>query len=226
MFVTVNGYDNAPGRPINDMYDGTYRVREGAWYGWPDFTANFDPVTSAKYKATSSTVATIYINGERRPREICFLIDHEASGLKQPDTDLIFALHEVNSSPSKPDIAPEGWGDYANYLMVPEYGDFEWITNPMRDKFAGSRVVALSADSAGQQTVEAFVQNEKLGPGSAQGTHGEGIERPYDVKFGPDGAMYIVDFSSHRVSLQRIAQGHFPVEFDRNTGMIWKVVRQ
>ncbi|MBW3634861.1 MAG: sugar dehydrogenase [Armatimonadetes bacterium] len=226
MFVAINGYDNAPGRPIPDMHDGTYRVQEGAWYGWPDFTASFDPVTSSKYKATSSTVAPVYINGERRPREICFLIDHEASGLQQPDTSLILGLHEVNSSPSKPDVAPDSWEDYADYLMVPEYGDFAWITNPLRDKYAGCRVVGLSTDGSGQQTVTPFIQNEKPGPASEQGIHGEGIERPYDVKFGPDGAMYIVDFSSHRVNLHRIAEGHFPVEFDRKTGMIWKVSRQ
>ena len=226
MFAAINGYDNSPGRPINDIYDGTYRVREGHWYGWPDFTANFDPVTSPKYKASSAAIAPIYINGERRPRETCFLIDHEASGLKQPDKELIFGLHEVNSSPSKPDIAPEGWGDFANHLMVPEYGDFQWLSNPTRDQYAGCRVVALDANYLLEQTIEPFVQNEKPGPASEQGRHGEGIERPYDVKFGPDGAMYIVDFGSHRVNLQRIAEGHVPVEFDHGTGIIWKVTRQ
>ncbi len=226
MFAAVNGYDNAPGRPIADMYDGTYRVREGHWYGWPDFTANFDPVTSPKYKAASGAIAPIYIDGERRPREICFLIDHEASGLKQPDKELVFGLHEVNSSPSKPDIAPDHWGDFANHLMVPEYGDFAWITNPIRDQYAGCRVVALDANYLLEQSVEPFVQNEKLGPASEQGRLGEGIERPYDVKFGPDGAMYIVDFGSHRVNLQRIAEGHFPVQFEHGTGTVWRVVRQ
>lgn len=53
MFVAENGYDNAPGRPIPDNYDATYRVREGAWYGWPDFTANMAPVTSPKYTRCS-----------------------------------------------------------------------------------------------------------------------------------------------------------------------------
>lgn len=226
LFVSVNGYDNAPGRPINDFHDGTYRVRQGHWYGWPDFTANFDPVTSPKYKASSSAVAPIFINGERRPKETCFLIDHAASGLQPPDKDLIFGLHEVNSSPSKPDVAPDGWGDYGNHLMVPEYGDFEWITNPMRDQHAGSRIVALDTDYKGEQTLHAFVQNEQPGPATAQGKHGEGLERPYDVKFGPDGAMYIVDFGSHRVNLQRIAEGHFPVQFDQGRGIIWRVTRQ
>lgn len=225
MFIAVNGYDNAAGRPINDYHDGTYRVKEGAWYGWPDFAANLDPVTDAKFKPNSSAIPPTYKGRERVNKELHFLIDHEASGLEQPDKSLILGLHEVNSSPSKPDIAPENWGEYADHLFVPEYGDFQWITNPLRDKFAGNRIAVISTNGNGEQDVKPFIQNDKAGPASQQGQLGEGIERPYDVKFGPDGAMYIVDFGSHRTSLKRIADGHFPVEFDRETGMIWKVTK-
>lgn len=157
--------------------------------------------------------------------ELHLLIDHEASGLEQPDKSLILALDEVNSSPSKPDVAPASWGEFADQLFIPEYGDFQWITNPMRDKFAGSRIARVETSGSGENTLHPFIQNEKVGPGSQQGKLGEGIERPYDVKFGPDGAMYIVDFGSHRTSLKRIADGHFPIEFDRETGMVWRVVK-
>jgi hypothetical protein len=75
-------------------------------YCWPDFTANFDPVTDEKYRPVKSTIAPVYIDGKRQERKIYFLIENEASGLKQPDKSLILGLHEVNSSPSKPDIAP------------------------------------------------------------------------------------------------------------------------
>lgn len=223
LFASVNGYDNAPGRPILDNHDGTYRVREGAWYGWPDFSANFEPVTDAKYKPSASTVAPVFINGERHARELQFLIDHEASGLEQPDKSLILGLHEVNSSPSKLDVAPASWGDYADHLFVTEFGDMEWITNPMRDKPTGSRIVVMKTTGTGEHTIRPFVQNEQVGPGSTQGKLGEGIERPYDVKFGPDGAMYIVDFGSLRVNLHNIAKGKFPVQFDTGTGMVWRV---
>ena len=223
MFVAENGYDNAPGRPIVDNYDATYRVREGAWYGWPDFTANMDPVTSPKYQPTNSTIAPPYIDGERQPQELSFLIDHEASGLEQPDKSLVAGLHEVNASPSKPDIAPPSWGEYAGQLFIPEYGDLSWTTNPLRDKPAGCRIAVIDTDGEGRQDVRAFVQNAKPGPASKQGRVGEGLERPYDVKFGPDGAMYIVDFGVQRINRARIAQGHLPVEWDRGTGMVWRV---
>lgn len=226
LFLAENGYDNAAGRPINDYHDATYRVKEGEWYGWPDFAANMDPVTDAKFKPSSSAIPPTYRGKEERvAKEIHFLIDHKASGLKQPDKSLVLGLHEVNSSPSKPDIAPDSWGDYKDHLFVPEYGDFQWITNPMRDKFAGNRIAAIGTDGDGEQDVKPFIQNEKTGPASQQGKPGEGIERPYDVKFGPDGSMYIVDFGSHRPSLKRIAKGHFPIEFDRESGVLWKVTK-
>ena len=102
-----NGYDQVPERAIADAYDPTYWVEEGAWYGWPDFTANFEPVTALRFAAPTSLLGEFYRNGERLERKVHFLIDHEASGLEVPDDDLILGLHEINSSPSKPDFAPD-----------------------------------------------------------------------------------------------------------------------
>lgn len=79
MFAVQNGYDNAAGRPINDAYDPSFRVKEGAWYGWPDFTANGDPVTSLKYKAAGAAIPSQFKNGERQEKKTYFLIDHKAS---------------------------------------------------------------------------------------------------------------------------------------------------
>ena len=53
-----------------------------------------------------------------------------------------------------------------------------------------------------------------------------GIERPLDVKFGPDGAMYIVDFGVARVNFARIKRGQVPYEFPPRTGAIWRVSLQ
>lgn len=70
-----------------------------------------------------------------------------------------------------------------------------------------------------------YAQNAKPGPATQQGSQGEGLERPYDVKFGLDGDMYVVDFGVQRVNRDRIAQSHFPIEWDRQTGTIWRVTR-
>jgi hypothetical protein len=86
-------------------------------------------------------------------------------------------LHEINSSSSKPDVAPDSWGKYADHLFVLEYGDFCWITNPMRDKFAGNSIAMIKTGGRGKNDVEPFIQNGKPGPASEQGKLGEGIER-------------------------------------------------
>jgi hypothetical protein len=50
-----------------------------------------------------------------------------------------------------------------------------------------------------------------------------GIERPIDVKFGPDGAMYIVDYGIANVNSARTAEGQVPYEFPPETGAVWRV---
>ena len=222
MYATQNGYDTVPSRPVADEYDPTYRVVEDAWYGWPDFSAALEPLTDPKFWAPSQLHAPVFIDGERQPKGLGFLIDHEASGLTPPDKSLILGLHEINSSPSKPDVAPDSWGRWAGNLFVPEWGDLSWFTNALRDSPAGFRISRIDP-ATGQ--VEPFIQNIRLGPASKWSAQGQGIERPFDVKFGPDGAMYIVDYGVATIVLRRIAEGNLPYEFPPETGAIWKVTR-
>lgn len=223
MFATQNGYDVTPARPIADEYDPTYRVREDAWYGAPDFSAALEPLTDPKYQPPGSILAPIYVNGVRQENKLGFVIDHEASGLTPPDKSLIAGLHPINSSPSKPDVAPDSWGDMAGHLIVPEWGDLAWFTNATREHPAGSRIVGINPST---NKVEPFIYNAMPGPASAQEATGKGIERPFDVKFGPDGAMYIVDYGRALIVLQQIAQGNLPYEWPTNSGAIWKVTKK
>ena len=45
-------------------------------------------------------------------------------------------------------------------------------------------------------------------------------------KFGPDDAMYIVDYGVHIINMARIADDRLPFEWPPETGAIWKVTRQ
>jgi glucose/arabinose dehydrogenase len=223
MYATQNGYDVAPPRPVNDTADPTYFVREGAWYGVPDFSAAFEPLTDPKFEAPGQLYAPVSINGQPVKEKLGFVIDHQASGLTPPDKSLILGLHPHNSSPSKPDVAPASWGDMAGMLFVPEWGDMAWFTNPVKNMPVGNRIVVIDPRDPGR--VEPFVTNAMPGPASAQGAAGMGIERPFDVKFGPDGAMYIVDFGQHAINLKQIANKNLPFEWPPETGIIWKVTR-
>jgi putative cell wall-binding protein/glucose/arabinose dehydrogenase len=219
MFVATNGYDIRGSRPVRDDFDGTYKVREGHWYGVPDFSAALEPLTDPKFDAPDSQMAPVFVGDQPQPQSLDFVIDHEASGLTPPDKSLIAGLHEWNSSPSLMDFGPTAWGGLAGQLFVAEWGDLAPATNPLRDKPVGSQVVRL--DTATGKLIP-FVRNLRRGPASAQGAPGMGIERPFDVKFGPDGAMYIVDFGIVRINP---AGEGTPYEAPEETGIVWKVTR-
>jgi len=223
MFAGVNGYDVRGSRPVNDDTESTFLVRKGAWYGEPDYSQALLPVSLPKYDSPDSLQAAIVVNGKPLPgkKKLLPLINLRASGLKAPDRSLVVGVHEIGSSPSKLAVAPSSWGKYAGQLFVAEWGDLAPGTSPLRNNKPGYRVSLVSPGSGGKATP--FVRNVKLGPASEQGAAGKGIERPLDVKFGPDGAMYIVDFGVARVDFARIKKGQVPYEFPPRTGSVWRV---
>ena len=220
MYAGVNGYDVRGTRPINDEYDATYRVEEGAWYGWPDYSAALEPVADPKFDSPDSLQATALLNGQPLGKQLAPVIDHEASGLEVADQSLVLGRHAFNSSPSKLAVAPESWGELAGQVFVAEWGDLSPNTNPLRDQPTGYQVVRIDPDTG---DLTPFVRNIEAGPASRQGARLEGIERPIDVKFGPDGAMYIVDYGIANVNSARTAEGQVPYEFPPETGAVWRV---
>ena len=81
--------------------------------------------------------------------------------------------------------------------MVALFGDrspFATSGRPMVGP-TGYRVVLVNIDA---RKVDDFIHNTRELPGSRLASDpkkaGEALERPIDVKFGPDGAMYVLDF--------------------------------
>ncbi len=223
MFAAVNGYDIRGSRPVNDLHDATYRVREGTWYGWPDFSAAFDPLTSAQFESPFSQGAPIMINGVPAGKKLGFVIDHKASGLTPPDKSLILGMHEVNSSPCLMDVAPPSWTNFAGQVFVAEWGDLAPPTNPLQNGLPGYRISRIDPETG---KVTSFAENEKPGPASAQGMAGQGLERPFGLRFGPDDAMYVVDYGIARINPALAAKNKPPYEFPPETGVLWKISRQ
>ena len=221
MYAGVNGYDVRGTRPVNDEFDATYRVEEGAWYGWPDYSAALEPVSDPKFDSPDSLQAPVLQNGQPLGKQLSPVIDHDASGLEVADQALVLGRHAFNSSPSKLAVAPESWGDLAGQVFVAEWGDLSPNTNPLRDQPTGYQVSRVDPASG---EVTPFVRNVEPGPASRQGARLEGIERPFDVKFGPDGAMYVVDYGIANVNPARAAEGQVPYEFPPETGAVWRIV--
>ncbi|MFD1733628.1 hypothetical protein ACFSC4_24420 [Deinococcus malanensis] len=91
---------------------------------------------------------------------------------------------------------------------------------PLRDKPAGFQISRI--DPATRRAVP-FARNAEPGPASLQGAMGQGIERPFDLKF-HSGAMYIVDYGVARVNPARIKE-ESPVRVPPKTGVVWKITR-
>ncbi len=68
-----------------------------------------------------------------------------------------------------------------------------------------------------------FAMNQLPGSASAQGAMGEGLERPFDIDFGPDGALYLTDYGVARVNLDKMRAEQPPYDFPPATGTIWKI---
>ncbi|MEJ7810746.1 MAG: spondin domain-containing protein [Gemmatimonadaceae bacterium] len=222
MYTATNGYDIRGARPVNDEFDGIYRVQQDAWYGVPDYSAALEPLTDDKFEPPDATQAPVFLGRAPIGKDLGFVINHAASGLTVASKSLIAGLVPVNASPSMLDVAPPSWGEFAGHLFVADFGDLAPASNPLRREHVGFRISRV--DPATRQ-VDAFVRNAGPGPASEQGAAGQGIERPFDVEFGPDGAMYIVDYGVVIVDLSRVAQGKAPYIEVPGTGAIWRVSR-
>ena len=219
MYAAENGYDVRGSRPVKDELDASLRIHEGTWYGVPDFSAGREPLTEEKFEAPDSLQAPVFVDGEFVGRDLDFVIDHAASGLTPPTPDVVLGRHEFNSSPSMIDVAPASWGHMAGQVFVAEWGDLAPPTNPLRGRRpAGSQIVQVDPATG---HVTPFVRNRRAGPASSQGAQGEGLDRPFDVQFGPDGAMYIVDYGVVKIDMELRP----PYQYEMNTGAIWKVTR-
>ena len=217
MYAGENGYDVRGSRPVNDVIDASLRIHEGIWYGVPDFSAGREPLTSGKFEVPDSLQAPIFLDGKMIGKDLGFVIDHEKSGLTPPDPSVVLGRHEINSSPSMLDVAPAAWGDRAGHVFIAEWGDLAPPTNPLRGKDpSGFQVVEVDPHSG---HLTSFAANAGGGPASARGMKGKGIERPFDVKFGPDGAMYIVDYGMVTIDMSQVP----PYVYNERSGAIWKV---
>ena len=224
LYGAENGYDIRE-RGVRDTLDASLRIAtrgDGAdipWYGVPDFSAGREPLNSGRFDPPDSLQAPLFVGQDRQSeKSLGFLIDHAASGLVPPTPDVVLGRHPFNSSPSMLDVAPDGFGDFAGHVFIAEWGDLAPPTNPLRGGVpAGFRVVRVDPATG---ELSPFVRNQMPGPASAQPPPGQdGVERPFDVQFGPDGAMYVVDYGQVNIDYTMAP----PYAYETDTGVIWKV---
>jgi glucose/arabinose dehydrogenase len=189
MFMTNQGMELRGTRPVKDDPDVLLRLVPGTWYGWPDFSADLLPITESRFQPGSDLVS------RSGYPEISSLIDHAASGLIRPDRNtLLQVAFPPLSGAAKMDFAP-GSGPFKEFrgnAIVALSGDHSpFATNGQKlPAPVGFKVIRVDVDT---RQVKDFIRNTLNAPGSQLETPGESLERPFDIKFGPDGALYILD---------------------------------
>jgi glucose/arabinose dehydrogenase len=193
LYVGMHGADIRGTRPVMDDPDAIYRVRAGAWYGWPDYSAALVPFTDPRYLPPQQYLA----EGHTRVDPV---FDLAASGLRAPDPGLLVNATKPHAALGGMTFVPAGgpFARWAGQLLISEMGDFKPTTDAVHpNDHAGFQVEVVDV-ATGARTV--FARNRGTGPALPASTLDlqEAFERPVDVKVGPDGNVYVVDFGVFR----------------------------
>ena len=199
IYVTDRGMELRGTRPVDNDPDALFELGpfRGSYLGFPDYSRSLEPLYDPKYQPPSWMVLPTGYPSVR------FVIDHEASRLSPPDRDLLKATFAWQSGAGKitlfPRTGPFHIPRFEGQMLVALWGDrgpFSTSGRPIPDPLPGYRVVRVDLNSrSGEGQVMDFLYNTDGGPASSlnEGRH-EGIERPMDLKFGPDGNLYVLDF--------------------------------
>lgn len=193
LFATNNGMELRGTRPVKDDPDAVLRVPLGGqiWYGFPDFSADLVPIGSLPKPDEKMLMKTGY-------PELAAVIDHEASGLIPPDQNTLMRgrfnpLSGAAKMAFVPDQPADPFKPYRGQLLVALSGDRSpFATSGM--KLVGPQGFQVKLVDLDTKRVTDFVVNTRRKPASQMGGKDWELERPIDVKFGPDGAVYIVDY--------------------------------
>lgn len=207
LFFSNQGMEMRGTRPVQDDPDAILRLPPGGggtWFGWPDFSADLEPITNSRFKPPMPIILrTGY-------PEIVQLVDHAASGLIRPDRGtLVRGLFPSLSGASKLTFVngEPGFLDYSGSMLVALSGDrYPFATSDVKlGGPVGYKVMRVDPDT--KQTTD-FIYNTTQRPASQSTKNPLALERPVDVKFGPDGALYIVDLGRivYRDGQPRVAE--------------------
>lgn len=194
LFTTENSYDDRGSRPVWGTGDVLWKIKDGSWYGWPEYSAGKSLTMDDEFSPP----------GDKRVVQII----NNVSAIPDP-----VAILGVHSSSNGFDFSFDADFGHVDEAFIAQFGDMApgvgKVLNPV-----GFKVVMVNVNTG---VINDFAVNKgkKNGPATMLGSGG--IERPVDVKFNNDGsALYIADFGIVKTG----EQGPQPME---NTGVVWKI---
>ena len=197
LFATEHGMDERGNRYVVDDPDDFYEIREGEWYGWPDF-------------ASGIRLDDLYWGEGGHGREPVLA---EFPNPAPPKPLVSFKTHEAANGF---DFCRDREFGFEGDAFVACFGDLAPITTLTRAVTpSGFKVVRVDMK---MKEVYDFAVNRMTGPASKL-PH-DGFERPSHCLFGPDGALYIVDFGIIHIAPERGG-----IRQQIGTGALWRIRR-
>jgi glucose/arabinose dehydrogenase len=195
LFATEHGIDERGSRHIIGDHEDLYEITDGAWYGWPDFASGIrldDPSWGDGGRGREPVIA-----------------DHP-----DPDPPKPLVTFEQHAGPNGLDICRDPDFGFPGEAFVALFGDLTPVTARQTTP-RGFKVVRVDLEN---RRVVDFAVNKIQGPASKL-PHA-GFERPSHCQFGPDGALYIVDFGAISIAPEKGG-----IRVWENTGALWRIRR-
>lgn len=195
LFATEHGIDERNARHIIGELEDFYEIVEGAWYGWPDFASGIrldDP----------------HWGEGGRGREP-LLAEHPDPNPPKP-----FVTFPPHAGPNGVNFCRSAEFGFEGDAFVALFGDITAVT-ARRATPVGFKVVRV--DITNRRVVD-FAVNKIIGP-SAKPPH-SGFDRPSHCAFGPDGALYIVDWGEIQIAAEKGG-----IRMPKGSGSLWRIRR-
>jgi glucose/arabinose dehydrogenase len=196
LYATEHGSDERGARFIIGDPDDLYEIREGAWYGWPDFASGIrldDPHWGTGGQGREPILATF----------------------PDPDPPRPLASFETHTAANGLAFSADDAFGFRGQAFVALFGDLAPLTTARQVVPAGFKVVRVDVATG---TIADFAVNRVQGPASKL-FHG-GFERPSHCEFGPDGALYVVDFGEIKLAPEKGG-----IRMKQETGALWRIRR-
>jgi glucose/arabinose dehydrogenase len=210
LLASDDGYDERGSRPVANALDVVWHVKQGAWYGFPDYSGGV-PLTDARFKPRVG------------PQPEFLLQDH-------PPVEKPLAVFPPHMGVAKMALCGSDAFGAKGQVFVAAVGDIRPMSGALSTKeeqasivrHAGFQVLHLDPASGRFETFFR-AKPDALGPPPFEYVATAGPKRPVDVLFSPDGGtLYIADLGVLFVTTTAVPM---PIPRER-TGAIWRVTRQ